>query len=319
MRRILLIVVSLLALLIVAPVASAATTKGVSIKRSSFSPATVNIVAGDTIRWKNNDTHNHQVVSTTGTFASPVLVPGRTYSFRFDVAGTYKYRDALVPTSIGTIKVAGAPPAVTLGTSLPQITYGTRITLSGQINSRKAGENVQLNYLPYGQGSEAVLATVISGADGIFTYNVTPKILTTYRATWKNASSLPVPDPDRSVDHVRPAQRLPDPRLRWAEHGGKAGAAAAVLEPRAMGDDQARHPRRELRASVSRQSSQPERTGCGSRCRSTRPVRVPRRLQWEIVYRHHANLPRFDRAGAEQRLRSFSARRWRCGARVDSA
>ena len=191
MRRILLILVSLLAVLVVAPAGSAA-TKVVSIKRSSFSPATVNIVAGDTIRWRNDDSRYHQVVSTTGTFASPILGPGRTYSFTFEVAGTYKYRDALVPTSVGTIKVAGAPPSVTLATSLPQITYGTRITLSGQINSKKPGENVQLNYLPYGQGSEAVLATVITGTDGIFTFNVTPKILTTYRATWKNASSLPV-------------------------------------------------------------------------------------------------------------------------------
>jgi plastocyanin len=191
MRRPLLILVALIATLVVAPFASAA-TKGVSIKRSSFSPATVNITAGDTIRWRNDDTHNHQVVSTTGTFASPVLRPGRTYSFKFDVAGTYRYRDALVPTSIGTIKVAGAPPAVTLATSLPQITYGTRITLSGQINSKRAGENVQLNYLAYGQGSEAVLATVITGVDGTFSFNVTPKLLTTYRATWKTASSLPV-------------------------------------------------------------------------------------------------------------------------------
>jgi plastocyanin len=191
MRRPLLILVFLLATLVVAP-AGSATTKGVSIKRSSFSPATVNITAGDTIRWKNDDTRNHQVVSTTGTFVSPILGPGRTYSFKFEVAGTYRYRDALVPTSVGTIKVAGAPPAVSLATSLPQITYGTRITLSGQINSKKAGENVQLNYLAYGQGSEAVLATVITGADGTFSFNVTPKLLTTYRATWKTASSLPV-------------------------------------------------------------------------------------------------------------------------------
>ena len=41
-------------------------------------------------------------------------------------------------------------------------------------------------------GLEAVLATVITGADGTFTFNVTPKILTAYRATWKTASSLPV-------------------------------------------------------------------------------------------------------------------------------
>jgi plastocyanin len=191
MRPILLILASLLATLVVAPPASAA-TKTVSIKRSSFSPSTVGITAGDTIRWRNDDTHYHQVVSTTGTFASPVLAPGKSYSFTFEVAGTYKYRDALVPTSVGTIKVAGAPPAVTLATSLQQVSYGTRITLAGQINSKKAGENVQLSYLEYGQGSEIVLATVITGTDGLFSLNVTPKILTTYRATWKGASSLPV-------------------------------------------------------------------------------------------------------------------------------
>ena len=191
MRRTLLILALLVGTLVVAPAASAA-TKTVSIKRSSFSPATVSITAGDAIRWRNDDTRNHQVVSTTGTFASPVLRPGRTYSFTFEVAGTYRYRDALVPTSTGTIRVAGAPPALTLGTSLPQISFGTRVTLSGQINSKKAGESVQLLYLPYGQGSEAVLATLITGADGVFSFNVMPKILTTYRATWKTASSLPV-------------------------------------------------------------------------------------------------------------------------------
>lgn len=192
MRKSLLILAALVATVTVSPAASAATTKTVSILRSSFSPSTINITAGDTIRWRNADTRDHQVVSTTGTFASPVLRPGRTYSFTFEVAGTYRYRDALVPTSTGTIRVAGAPPALTLATSLPQITYGTQITLSGQINSKKAGENVQVNYQPYGQGSELVLATLITGADGVFSYNVTPKILTTYRATWKTASSLPV-------------------------------------------------------------------------------------------------------------------------------
>ena len=191
MRRILFILAFLVGTVVVAPAASAA-TKTVSIKRSSFSPAIVSITAGDTIRWRNDDTRDHQVVSTTGTFASPVLRPGRTYSFTFEVAGTYRYRDALVPTSTGTIRVAGAPPALTLATSLPQISFGTRVTLSGQINSKKAGESVQLLHLPYGQGSEAVLATLITGADGVFSFNVSPQILTTYRATWKTASSLPV-------------------------------------------------------------------------------------------------------------------------------
>ena len=190
MRRTLLILTSLVAALAAVSPATAATTKTVSIKRAAFSPATVNIVAGDSIRWRNDDTQNHQVVSTTGAFASPVLSRGKTYTFRFDVAGTYQYRNALHPSVTGTIKVAGPPPAVTLGVSQPQIAYGARVTLTGQVNNKKAGENVQLSYQPYGQASEIVLATVITGADGTFSYAVAPKILTNYRAKWKTASSL---------------------------------------------------------------------------------------------------------------------------------
>lgn len=192
MRRTFLILVPVVASLLLTPPALAAVTKTVLIKRSAFAPSSVSIVAGDSIRWRNDDTRNHQVVSATGTFASPVLRPGRTYTFRFDVAGTYRYRDALNPSVTGTIRVAGPPPAVTLATSQPQIAFGTAVTLSGQVNSRKAGENVQLSYLPYGQASELVLATVITGTDGTFAFNVSPKILTTYRAKWKTALSLPV-------------------------------------------------------------------------------------------------------------------------------
>ena len=79
MRRIPLSLVSLVAaLVLVAPAAAA--TKTVSIKRAAFSPATVSIVAGDSIRWRNDDTQNHQIVSTTGAFASPVLARGKTYT-----------------------------------------------------------------------------------------------------------------------------------------------------------------------------------------------------------------------------------------------
>jgi plastocyanin len=192
MRRLLFTLVPLVAALLLVAPATAAVTKTVSIKRTGFFPATVGIVAGDSIRWRNDDTRDHQVVSTTGAFASPVLRPGRTFTFRFDVAGTYRYRDALNPSLTGTIRVAGPPPAVSLGVSQPQIAYGTAVTLSGQINSKKAGENVQLSHQPYGQASELVLATVITGADGTFAYTVKPAILTTYRAKWKTALSLQV-------------------------------------------------------------------------------------------------------------------------------
>lgn len=192
MRRTLLILVTFLAAAVAASPALAATTKTVAIKRAAFSPATVNIVAGDSIRWRNDDTRNHQIVSTTGAFASPVLARGKTYTFKFDVAGTYRYRDALNPSVTGTVRVAGPPPSVSLALSQPQIDFGDRVTINGQINSKKAGENVQLSYQPYGQSSELVLATVITGPDGIFSYNVAPKVLTNYRAKWKTASSIVV-------------------------------------------------------------------------------------------------------------------------------
>jgi len=169
-----------------------AATKTVEIRRNAFAPANVSIVAGDTIRWRNVDTRNHQVVSTTGTFASPVLGPNRTYSFTFQVAGTYRYRDALNPAVTGVVRVAGAPPALTFATSFPQIIYGNAVTLSGQINSRQAGEQVVLTHQPYGQPSPIVLATVVTGTDGTFSYLTRPRILTTYQATWKTGRSLVV-------------------------------------------------------------------------------------------------------------------------------
>jgi plastocyanin len=190
-RRILITLVALGALVASSSDALAA-TRNVEIRRNAFAPADVRIVAGDTIRWRNVDTRNHQVVSTTGTFASPVLAQNRAYAFTFEVAGTYRYRDALNPSITGVVRVAGRPPALTFATSFPQIIYGNAVTLSGQINSRQAGEQVVLTHQPYGQPSPIVLATVLTGADGTFSLLTRPKILTTYQATWKTARSLVV-------------------------------------------------------------------------------------------------------------------------------
>ena len=74
-----------------ATTATKATTKTVSIRADGFAPSTVGITADDTIRWRNDDSKNHQIVSTRGTFASPVIAPGHSYTFTFGVAGSYDY------------------------------------------------------------------------------------------------------------------------------------------------------------------------------------------------------------------------------------
>jgi plastocyanin len=190
MRTRLLLVFSVVVGLAVAPSALGATAKQVNITSGGFSPKTVSITADDSIRWKNNDNRNHQIVSTRGTFASPVIGPGKAYTFTFTEAGTYDYRDALYPNRTGTVKVAGLPPALTFGVSLPQIGYGTAVILTGQVNNKKPGEQVALSATPYGQLSPVVLANVITGTNGTFAYSTRPQLLTVYQATWKGVSSL---------------------------------------------------------------------------------------------------------------------------------
>lgn len=190
MRR-LLVPAAVLAALAAAPQAPAA-TKVVAITGSGFSPATVSITAEDTVVWRNRDTRNHQVVSTTGAFASPVLRPGRSYRFRFPVAGRFAYRDALHPSRRGVVRVAGLPPALTLAASSPQVAFGRPVTLSGAVTSRRAGEQVTITAQPWGQPSPVVLATVVTGDGGGFAHVTKPQLLTTYAASWKGAASQPV-------------------------------------------------------------------------------------------------------------------------------
>jgi plastocyanin len=178
-----------------APATPASTaTATVQIKRSSFSPTTVTIKTGDTVRWVNTDTRNHQVVSNNGSFVSPILGPGKVYSHRFNAAGTYRYHDGLDATVKGTVKVNGPPPAVTAGVSLPIIVYGQQVSLSGAVSSGNANEKVTIYQQPYPQSSFAELTTVLTGANGAWNLVLTPspRILTQFQAKWNGRTSVTV-------------------------------------------------------------------------------------------------------------------------------
>lgn len=171
---------------------AAAATKTVQITRTGFVPATVQIATGDSVTWRNADTTKHQVVADNGAFASPILGPGKTFTFTFRAAGTYRYRDVFKTRFRGTVRVSGPPPSVSLGVSRAIVYYGGSTTLSGQISNKKANESVELLYRPYPQASFAVLGTVVTSADGTFSFNTKPTILTEYQAHWKRASSIVV-------------------------------------------------------------------------------------------------------------------------------
>jgi len=190
MRRLLLAAAAALALVFAGSASTApSATATVRILSTKFTPASVTITAGDAVTWRNDDTKNHQVVANGGQFASPILAPGKTYSHTFGSAGRFAYHDALHPTLRGSVTVKGAPAVVTLAASAPVVKYGTQVTLSGTVSSKKSGEIVTLVELPAGQTTKQVLATLQTTTNGAFSFTVTPQVTTLYQAQIKTSES----------------------------------------------------------------------------------------------------------------------------------
>ena len=99
-------------------------TVGVTIQDFTFSPASLTIKAGTSVRWTNNGPSAHTTVSDMGVWTSGVLSPpgsgggvyggggsaGGTFDFTFTQPGTFPYHCAIHPPSmypgfIGTVTV----------------------------------------------------------------------------------------------------------------------------------------------------------------------------------------------------------------------
>jgi plastocyanin len=196
MRKLLVATNAVLALAVAAP-ASAATVV-VTITRAGFSPPSIQVTTGDIVTWTNNDTASHQVVADDGSFASPVLRAGQSYSFTFNAPGRFTYRDALGRNSRGAVTAKDPPPAVSIGASATQVVYGQEITLSGAVSSKRPGEQVMLLYRPYPQTSFLQRTVVITSTGGAWSFVAQPGVLTAYQASYKGVLS-----PEVTVE-VRP-------------------------------------------------------------------------------------------------------------------
>lgn len=79
----------------------------VSIEEFAFTPGTIIITTGTTVRWTNEDSVAHTVTSDpAGVFDSGTLQPGETFEYRFDTPGTYPYLCTLHPSMTGTVIVS---------------------------------------------------------------------------------------------------------------------------------------------------------------------------------------------------------------------
>ena len=71
-----------------------------------FSPASVTIKVGQTVKWVNEDSVDHNVTATGGAkFASDNFGKGGSYTFKATKAGTIKYVCTIHPGMEGTIVV----------------------------------------------------------------------------------------------------------------------------------------------------------------------------------------------------------------------
>jgi plastocyanin len=92
----------------VTPDAAAAVPVGegtISIKDFMFSPASITVSAGTTVRWKNLDGEPHTVTGIEEPFRSGALDQNDAFSFKFSRPGTYRYVCSIHPQMVGTVTV----------------------------------------------------------------------------------------------------------------------------------------------------------------------------------------------------------------------
>jgi plastocyanin len=83
-----------------------AAARDVGIDNFSFSPATISVAPGTTVRWTNRDDIPHTVVADDRSFKSAVLDTDGQFARQFRQPGTFKYFCSIHPRMTGTVVVA---------------------------------------------------------------------------------------------------------------------------------------------------------------------------------------------------------------------
>lgn len=98
------------------PTAAVSTSKqvvSVSLGADSFTPQTVTVNAGTTVKWTVADSSSTHIIASDpypsdnllSSLKSKQLGNGASYSYNFAAKGTYTYHDDLHPTVTGTVIV----------------------------------------------------------------------------------------------------------------------------------------------------------------------------------------------------------------------
>jgi plastocyanin len=79
----------------------------VTIDNFAFAPATLTVKVGSTVTWTNRDEEPHTVAASDGSFHSPGMGTGATWSYTFSTPGKFDYVCSIHPMMHGTVVVTG--------------------------------------------------------------------------------------------------------------------------------------------------------------------------------------------------------------------
>lgn len=79
----------------------------ITIDGFAFAPATLTVPPGTTVTWTNRDEEPHTVAAGDGSFHSPGMGTGATFTHTFSTAGTFDYVCSIHPMMRGTVVVTG--------------------------------------------------------------------------------------------------------------------------------------------------------------------------------------------------------------------
>ena len=77
----------------------------VTIRNFKFTPETLKVSVGTTVKWTNTDEDIHTVMSRTGLFVSSAMDTGDSFAYTFAKPGTYQIGCSLHPQMAETIVV----------------------------------------------------------------------------------------------------------------------------------------------------------------------------------------------------------------------
>jgi plastocyanin len=77
----------------------------VAVPGRFYAPQQLNVLAGQTVTWRNDDTSDHTVTSPDAGFDSGRIGHGGTFSFTFDQPGVYEYACTIHRYMKGTVEV----------------------------------------------------------------------------------------------------------------------------------------------------------------------------------------------------------------------